>query len=360
MYGIPQASISVEEYWEHMQVYEPFGYGIRKGPDADTLFQQGCGNYWQQRGRFWLGNAMDMVCNRLLADRWLGFPIRREYRNAVQFKPYREPLYLGMHLRGIGVESEVDIEAGAALTLQNGSINDPVEFTVTVDFTGEDDILIYYPGQRKYTIRPSSIVISGVTATIQIPRARLLKPEYFRNYTDVNDRPDYTDDTYFLTTVDVVRNYLDTDYGANVVWFPSGPCGCFGTCGCNVDEVRQAVTMYLTNDRLGTTYIPNKTGFSVKRMPEAAVLSYMLGKYDRYDEIDPSLVRAVAAVAHNNVPQEPCFKCGILQRFYDDDTKALEPAVNLGLGPSTWGVYNATQTIKDFDHDKVPHKGGCL
>lgn len=361
MYGVPQYHVSLEEYWQFMQVYEPFGYGVRNGPNANLLFQQGCGNYWGQRERYWLGMAMKYACERLEADRWLGFPVRRKYYNAEQFKPYVEPLYLGMHLRGVGVESEADIEAGVALTLSElGVVNDPVVFTVTVDFTDADDILIYYPGQREYTIRPSSITIDDVTATIEIPRVRLLKPEYFINYQNVNDRPDYTDDSYFLTTVDVCRNYLDTNRGSNVVWFPTSPCCCTGTCTCNTAEVRQAVTTYLMDSRLGALYIPNKTGFTVKRVPEAAVISYMKGYYDRYDTLDRQLIRAVACVAHNNMPQEPCYRCGILQKYYDDDTRPLEPAVSMGLGPSTWGIYNAVQIVKDFDHRRAPHKGGCL
>lgn len=373
MYGVPYSHLSLEEYAEFLQVPEPFLYGIRNHPDYSL--GMGCGDYWQQSQRVYLGHALAKTDERLEADRWLGFPLRRKYMPPRELE-WGWPLYLGKYVRGLGVEAETTIESGAAINLRNGVINDPVTLTVTVDFTDVNELLIYYPGQTKYTIRPSEISISGGVATITIPRCRLLKPEYFKDYDDNTERPDYEDDSYFLSTVDVVRNYLNTTTGCNLVWHrrltdtlsccysnvivcdPSNPCG----------ETLQLACGYVVSQRDGFVQLEpatynggwSKSSYAIDRNPDMVQVSYMQAYYDRYDEMGSSITRALIALAHNNMPQDPCFKCAIQQKYYEDDIKPLEPAVDLGLGRSTWGVFEAKKIIEEFDNKYESHHGGML
>ena len=177
--------------------------------------------------------------------------------------PYAWPLYLVKYVRGVGVETEVVIQAGQTITYAS----DPVSLSIGVDFTDEDELVIYYPGQRRYRIRPSFVAISGGTATIEIPRVRLLHPDYLVDYADDTLRPDYIDDSYFLTTVDIVRNYLDVTTGANLVWHrrsgdpldccmpdvtvcaPDDPCG----------ETLQLACGYVRDQRNGTVQLEPAT-----------------------------------------------------------------------------------------------------
>jgi hypothetical protein len=72
----------------------------------------------------------------------------------------------------------------------------------------------------------------------------------------------------------------------------------------------------------------------------------MAGYFDRYEEIDPDIIRAIIAVAHNNLPEDYC-TCAMQKRYYKRDANPIEPAVSLGLGPSTWGIFEAVQIVKE-------------
>jgi len=88
-------------------------------------------------------------------------------------------------------------------------------------------------------------------------------------------------------------------------------------------------------------------------------VKFMRGRFERYEEIDEDLARAIIAVTHNNMPKDYC-GCSIQHLYWEDDNKPLEPAVRLGLGPSTWGIYEATEILREFDADRESHHGGML
>jgi hypothetical protein len=221
------------------------------------------------------------------------------------------------------------------------------------------------------------VTIESGIATIQIPRCRLLKPEYFQDYkARDNERPDYMDDSYFLDTIDVKRNYLDTTTGINLVWWKhSGGLCCYDSVLiCNeiigvCSDVKQLACHYVQNQRDGTVTLQPATYtdgsfssslYAVRRKPDGVeISSIMRGFYDRYDEIRADLKRVIIAIAHNNMPQDYC-ACSVQTHYYKRDTKPLEPPVRLGLGESTWGNYEAEQIIREFDKDRVSYSGGLL
>lgn len=310
---------------------------------------------------------------RVESDRWLGFPLKRKYYTARQL-PYQPQIFLNKYLRGIGVETQVAVQLSKGIALRSaGVINDPVTFTVTVDFTDIDELIICYPGQTTCHILPSEVVISGTTATVTIPRCRLLKPEFHRDYKSDPDRPNYTDDDNFLSTVDVYRNYLNTQTGANVVWWRhpgyyhcysnTWACDTVGTCS----DIRQLVCGYVVNQRQGlvqfepATYSSGwtKTAYAVNRCPDGLEVNFMRGYWDRYDLIDADLKRAIIAIAHNNLPREYC-SCDQQTLYYEDDTRPLEPPIRMGMGRSTWGLYESEQIIREFDKDRHAVKGGLF
>lgn len=365
--------LSIEEYWEFLQINECAAWGIRNFPDKGDI-SLGCGDYWDQENRYFLAASIKKSEERLKADRWLGFPVRREYFTARQLD-YDWPVYLGKYVRGTGVETQTAIEIGKALTLSvGGVINDPVEFTVTVDFTDENEVVIYYPDETNCPIRPSSVVISGTTATIQIPRCRLLKGEHHKNYENDQDRPDYEDDTNFVSTVDVYRNYLDTSTGANLVWWRhQGQINCIPNSiwTCNPQgacaDVKQLACSYIRSQRDGFVQLEpatynggySKAAYAVSHRPDGVEVAFMKGYYERYQEIDADLKRAIIAMAHNNLPKRYC-SCDVQSLWYEDDTRPLEPAVRLKSGRSTWGLYEMENIIREFDRDRNSHNGGML
>lgn len=381
MYGTLATLFSLEEYWETLQISECQAYGIRNVPDEVTT---GCDDYWQQRERYWLSFAIDKAEKAITTDTWLGFPLRRKYYETTTL-PYKNPNYLAKYLQGIGVETETLVEQVNITLSSAGSPIDPVTITTTVDFTDTNEIIIKYPEAYwtgncdGYTIRPSCVEISGTTATIEIPRCRLLKPDYFKDYDQITDRPDYTDDTYFLDTVDVYRNYLDTTDGADLVWLRTKSQierGCdtlfaFGSTPTVGNITTQGAVARVVNGRDGTFYLEPATytaatntwtrnSFSVQtRLPDQVRVSYMRGKWDRYEQVDSDVIRALISVAHNNLPQDYC-TCSVQQRYHEDDNRPLEPPVSLGLGPSTWGIYEAVNLLKRHDATRNSHFGGGL
>jgi len=370
----PETYLPIEKYWEFLQINEIAGYGIRNYPTTEAL-GMGCGDYWDYKDRYYLLSAIQKAEQRLEADRFLGFPLSRKYYSGRQLS-YSWPVYLGKYVRGVGVETNTFLDT-VSLTLSNlGVINDPVEFTIPVTFTDIDELIITFP-DTLCKIRPSSVVIVGGIATVQIPRARLLKPDYHKNYKNDNERPNYTNDSYFLSEVDVYRNYLNTTTGANLVWWRHqgqvqcvtnvvlSPCDSSPSGACA--DVRQLACPYIPNQREGfvqlepATYSSgfSKASYAVKRLPDGVELAYMRGYYDRYDEWTADIIRAVIAIAHNNMPQNYC-SCDVQTLYYQNDTKPIEPPVRLALGMSTWGNYEAEQIIREFDQDRNSHRAGML
>jgi hypothetical protein len=379
MYGVRKTHFSLEEYWQILGISECHGYGITHVPAERTW---GCSDLWQQRERYWLSFAIEKAEHRLVADRWLGFPIRRQYEKPRQLE-YTFPLYLGKYVRGVGVETEVIVESNVNVELSVADvIQDPIFLTVAVGFTDPNELLIRYPETyfsqscRDFTIRPSCVTIADGIATIEIPRCRLLKPEYFRDYEakDLNQRPRYDQDEFFLDTVDITRNYLDTTTGATLVWSRSRPyVGCWtGVTICDpVDpcsDIRQTACAYVREQRDGVVHVEpsvyqdgawSNASMAVRRQPSIVEINFMRGYYERYEELDADIARAIIAIAHNNMPQDYC-TCSVQKRFFQEDNKPIEPPVRLGLGPSTWGISEAAEIIREFDSRYNSHSGGML
>lgn len=370
LYGVP-ITHTLWDYVTWMQIHEAFFMGIRGFPGL--VAKKGCGDYWDQTERYWLAGAIDKAEERMSRDRWLGTPVRQEFKGPRQL-PWGWPVMLGVYVRGLGVRTITDAVA-VDLSTQIAAGDDSVSFDLAVTFTDVNELVIFYPGQSKYSLQPTSVVISSGIATVKIPRCRLLDPDYLIDYDDVNERPVYTNDTYFMSGVEARRVYLDTTTGNNLVWHrqymqtyecitvdaacnPSTPC----------DETLQLACGYVRDQRQGivqfepSTYNGgwSKAALAVKRNPDYLQVNYTQGWYNRYDEIDSQLIRAIAAIAHNNFPRDPCFKCALQQQYYKRDIEPLEPAAHMGMGPSTWGIYEAVQIIEDFIADQHGHAGGLF
>ena len=172
-------------------------------------------------------------------------------------------------------------------------------------------------------------------------------------------------DANFLDEITVFRNYLNTSTGSNLVWWREAGqiyhCAGVSLFDCDVavgvcSDVRQLACAYLQNQRMGTVAFEPasyssgwaKQSYAVKRKPDGLEVNYMRFRYDRYEEMESSITRAVIAIAHNNMPRNYC-SCDQQTLYYEDDTKPLEPPVRLGLGRSTWGLYEAEQILREFD-----------
>lgn len=361
--NIIETALGLEGYWNYLQVNECAGRGIRNFPTSGQL-AMGCGIYWNQDQRHFLSTAISKAESRMEADRWLGFPIRRKYYSARQMA-YQSPTLLGKHLRGVGVETNTYLDTVSLSLRTAGVINDPVTFTLAVTFTDVDELIICYPNTL-YKIRPSFIDISSGVATVKIPRSRLLRPEYYVDFVNDNERPNYITDANFLDSVDVYRNYLDTSTGANLVWWRhtgglsclnsvwSSPCEPSGACA----DIRQLACPYITNQRMGSVQLEpatyssgwSKSAYAVRsRNPDGIEINYMRGFYDRYDDMEEPIQRAIIAWAHTNLPDRYCARCEIAVKYWQEDNQPVEPNIRIASGRSVWGNYYAEQLIREFD-----------
>jgi len=231
MWGVPDTGYSLEEYWEFLQIAECAAYGIKNFPGQSAI-AKGCGDYWNQNQRFFLAAAIAKAEKRLREPRWLGYPVRRAYyTRELPYMPCSQDLGVNW-LRCIGIHTTTIIATVAVTLSLAGVPYDPVTLTQAVGFTDTDELILYHVGQTKYEIRPSSVAITAAgIATIEIPRCRLLKPEFFIDYTSDADRPDYTLDANFIVSLDIARDYCRPP-GANFVWTGGCPsCGC-SPCNC--------------------------------------------------------------------------------------------------------------------------------
>jgi hypothetical protein len=105
--------------------------------------------------------------------------------------------------------------------------------TVAVSFTDPQELGVYYPGHNgedEWRIEPTSVTIIAGTATITIPRERLLLEELLETLADV-ESVSGNDDNNFLSEVDISRDYLNPNQQATLLWNNDGPGCSWCICG---------------------------------------------------------------------------------------------------------------------------------
>lgn len=122
-----------------------------------------------------------------------------------------------------GIRTVSSVATGSAVTY---SAADSVGYkhtgtvTAAVTFTDKEEVAIYYPGHNgddSWRIEPTSVVIAAGIATIVVPRERLVIETDLEGYGE-DVAVDGTDDTQFLTTVDISRDYLDGSQQADLLY----------------------------------------------------------------------------------------------------------------------------------------------
>lgn len=286
------------------------GFNGLNDPDEEPHYN--CGHVWKQRERDYVARFLALA--EEMRQRELGYHISPKYL-ASQEETYENPLVLpNKYLISVGLRTETDIET---VTLDLGvadAPNDPVEFTVTVAFSDEDELKVFYPGEDA-EIHPSSISISGTTATVKIPRARLIDPDYLDNRSDPLAYSG--DNSYFLATVDVKRVYYDESEGAKYVWLD-----------CTAGKVYQTARPVIRNNRLAivdlfpASYSDGSwsiTGFTQCSCgcahPERVCIHYLSGiQSDMYTEL------LTARLSHTLMPYKPV-DCEAVSQYWQQDTE---------------------------------------
>lgn len=345
--------LALEDYARFLGMAENALYGIVRVDDPAT----GCDDfYWDETDRYKMTRAIQQA-ERML-ETHLGHPLKPVYfcDERYPFRGCDVKLRRGNVLSlGAKVETVIGLGVATGVAVQA----DEYTLTATVDFAECHEIVVYYPGQTRWEIKPSKVVISGTTVSITIPRSRLLKPEYLIDFKNDGDRPIYETASYFLETVDVYRRFADLAQAAMFVWYRKS-CGCASNTAClhttvNPGQVlTQAGTGVIVDSRLGLIKIEPATlnqttgdleseSWTECHDPDSILISYLAGVHQDCDDncpevTDPEITRAIIALAHSNLPRPIC-GCDPVKMFYEMDAFSPKP----DEGPTIFSPFGTTR-----------------
>lgn len=281
----------------------------------------------------------------------VGYPLCARWI-AGERRPYSFPLLTRWgKVVEAGVRATDDVKLDAAVS----HLADPATVTVTTTVTDEDELHVYYPAslgvEGPVEITPSDVDIAGGTATIRIPRCRLVHPDYVDN---PSTGLDYDDLDNFLAVVDVVRVYNDSSAQGTLVW----PHACSGTqCTCpSCADYTQDACIYIANAEIGRLHLlpaAYSAGAWTRATamccgePDYAVVNYRAGA----DGLSRQAADAVIRLAHSKMPKEPCTDRRMQEVWQRDrnvpDTLTRERVnCRFGLSDGAWMAWGFAQAMK--------------
>lgn len=312
-----QLGLTLDRYQELMGLSVCAFNGINR---PDDNLDPACSSIVTQTQRDDL--AMYLLQAEEMREEELGYYLGAKWRVEEQNVWRANPFTLDKkYLIEVGWPTWTAIQAGVALDwgLDPTNPNDPVEISVATTVS-TSEIVVTYPGEQ-VQIRPSSITAVGGTVTIQIPRCRLVRPEYNQDWADP---PSYFNAAVFLDEVDVYRLYADPSQGTEFKWIqPNCDTDCEPNCqtACAIILGHEAYTLSLVH-LYPATYSGGSwtraTCFAYTGMPNSVQISYRSGRRQRMaDEIN------TIRLAHTLMPRPPC-SCDIVRQRWEDDYAPLE------------------------------------
>lgn len=353
------SAVALPRYAQILGYSECQFFGVRQ--DGNTAYE--CRDIWTKSQRDnvarYLGSAQRMIEDEIgyfLSRRWvagtLAGTVGGDERLVDQTEAWRRWYLLTRwpYVAEVGVRAVTTIEDGATVD----HTADPAVIAVTTTVTDSSEIVVYHPGTT-IEIHPSAITIAGGTATISIPRCRMVLASLADNDTTGLD---YTVDANFEAEVDVVRVWTDGSTNATLVW----PHRCSGGCASNgCSEYTQTACVYVRDARLGVVDVSpaSYVGGSWVRsglgcacgagLPEYVRLYYRAG----IGAIDQRMEDAIVRLAHSLMPEEPC-GCDVAKRLWHRDRTVPQVLTAerlncpFGLADGAWVAYQLAQTIKFY------------
>lgn len=297
-----ELSLTLDRYAELLRIPTAAFNGLNK-PDDELKFA--CNAIWKQHNRDHLAVYIAMAEERRRQE--LDFHLSPTYES-VDYG-YSYPLIISKkHLIEIGEKTTVTISLGEAVSL--GTYDDPVVFAIVTTVTEEDEIKVFYPGED-VEIHPSSISISGGTATISIPRGRLVKP----SLNDNRDDPlDYYDDSNFLATVDIKRVYYSESAGVKFMWLnPTTGSYMYQTAKPIIEDAEEGIVRCVPATYSGGTW--GLTAFLYSGKPYKIRLKCVSGIQQ---SMNTQLL--TARLAHTLMPYKPIDCESVTQYWQNDNT----------------------------------------
>jgi hypothetical protein len=244
-----------------------------------------------------------------------------------------------------GRRAKVLVEAGVAVayasTANPATWKDTATVTVNVPTgTSACEVALFMPGQAgddRYRIRPVTVSLAGLVATITFKRELGVLPALQEAVASGGNfvRPvTGTDDANFITTVDVYRIYNSGETQASLIWIPpNSSCSTCAGSGCiNCLLASQTGCLVVRNPLMGQVgYTPatwdaaagafDAANYAVNRRPDAIEAYYYAGLLDRsrpcpYVEMAFEWERTVAILAAARLSRPVC-ECGSARAYVD-------------------------------------------
>jgi len=338
----------------------------------DEPYPSDCNDVWLQEG--YVGGADRIVGRENVAQAidtaekqigsFLGFPPAPTWvRDERQSWPYPKrgvqdrypPIELnwGWVLSG-GVRGLTAIEEDAAIVYSDAD-GDTVSDTATIVIdpatwdaadASVDEVAVYYVDEDDDKQRIRNLDIEEDTAgnlVITGPRCYFVDPDYWLD----DEQIDLSDDTYFLTTVDVYRRYNDTSTQAELV-YQGTPARSCATSLC--EETCQDACITVENQRLGIVLAApasysstddewTLSCFTSNMAPNQVRFWYQTGLPLQADgRIRSDLTEAIVRLANTHLPKAPC-GCDLTRLRYERDWEEIEMnSLNAVMADSHFGT----------------------
>lgn len=226
-----------------------------------------------------------------------------------------------------------------------GTVTAPV-----AEGTDPCEVEAYYPehsGDPAYQIRPVTVTIAGLVATITFKRWLAVSETVIGGMLDIRSA-DWTDDGDFLDEIDIYRHYNDPSVQATLLWEPAG-CGACGDSGCvQCAYASQTGCLHLRTPRAdsmvavtpgtwnATTQAFDSASWAVPRGPDLVQLYYRSGWQAPSGcptVMDPRWARAVAYLACTLFDRQLCDCTASFFDMYREDFAVTSG----GEGTKTFG-----------------------
>lgn len=328
----PNPVVSIEEYSRYIETSECEILGVTNAPNANNYE---CRDIWTLIQRQYIQNYLseaqeeiEQYLGYFLTPDWVVGDISNERDSLFRYVDQQNPRFrprsskhLGTyktrwkHITAIGTRAETDIELNSTVN----HATDPAVVTVATAITDVNEIKVYHPGSD-IEINPSEITFSGGTATISIPRCRMVLESLLDNSTS---GVDYTDTNNFESEVDVKRVYTDSTTQATLLCSNCSECTFTNVTGCLRVLSEKAGTIEFITDNVSCT-----CGCSPKRIG----FNYYCGDINVTQKAKEMVIR----LAHSKMPNEPC-GCEIAQRLWRDD-REVPDVVTQDLMNNPFGI----------------------
>ncbi len=278
--------VTLPRYAQIMQYPETAFFGINKeGDNAGD-----CREIWTKYQRDMIARELwaaqqdiESHINYYLTPRWI----------ESEEHPYTDKILYTYKtkLLALGTKATELIQAGVSVS----HAADPAVISVVTNVTNISELYICHPGTTIQII-PSSVVISGGTATIQIPRARMLLLSKIDN---PSTGWDYTDTSNFESTVDIYRIYNSQDTTATLRW----KNGLTGQCNnCDEEYDTNSCARIINYEKGLLNIVLTDISAPCTCTPTSIRINY----YSGISCANESIVDAIIRLAHSKMPMQPC------------------------------------------------------